>query len=82
MTSGDLGGYSVAQLALELVNQMRGNPVGGRLSYVISDGRIASIRTRWAWVPYGRSCPHRRHVHFSIKATHRDVVRPWSLGPP
>lgn len=66
-------------LAHELVRQMTVNPVGGRLAYVIADGRIASGRLGWQWRRYTRSCPHRRHIHISVKHSHRGIVRPWNL---
>lgn len=36
------------------------------LRYIISNSRIASAGTNWAWATYGGSNPHNKHVHFSV----------------
>lgn len=79
VTHDPAGGCDAGVLALELVRQMRQAPVTGRLTYVIWDHHIYSGRTGWLPRKYTRSCPHVRHAHLSLKGTHRDVVRPWSL---
>lgn len=39
---------------------------GGRLSYIIFDGFIASSKKSWAWRKYVGSNQHRHHIHFSF----------------
>jgi hypothetical protein len=36
------------------------------LAYVISNGRIASRKTGWAWHQYTGANPHKRHAHFAV----------------
>ena len=39
---------------------------GGRISYIIFDGFIASSKKSWAWRKYVGSNQHRHHAHFSF----------------
>ena len=39
---------------------------GGRLSYIIFDGLIASPKKSWAWRKYMGSNQHRHHMHCSF----------------
>ena len=39
---------------------------GGRLSYIIFDGFIASSKKSWAWRKYVGANQHRHHIHFSF----------------
>jgi hypothetical protein len=80
--TGTAGGPDdIQDLIEDLVQQMAGAPGTGRLSYVIWRGRIAGGARGWSWRKYGRSCPHVRHAHLSIKASERENVRPWKVRP-
>ncbi len=72
-------GFDAHALADRLRRQMAAHP-GGRLSLIISDGRKASARSGWRWVPYTGPNPHRTHCHLSIRPTARHEFRPWSIG--
>lgn len=72
-------GLDIGKLSEEFRRQMASAPVTGRLTYIIANGRIASAKSGWKWRTYGRSCPHVRHAHFSLKASHRSVTRRWTL---
>jgi hypothetical protein len=39
---------------------------GGRLSYIIFDGHIASSKKSWSWRKYVGSNQHRTHMHVSF----------------
>ncbi len=79
LTHDPAHGFDAGALAEELRRQMAaGAP--GRPSYIIFNRRIASPRTGWGWAPYTGSNPHRSHVHISIRADRRDMIRPWSLS--
>ncbi len=77
LTNSPAGGFSVRFLAELFRVQMKANPIGGRLSYIIFDRRICSAPRNWEWRSYHGVNPHLTHAHFSIKATHRMIVRPW-----
>jgi len=53
-----------------LANQLRllakSKKDGGRLSYIIFDGFIASPKKSWAWRKYVGSNQHRHHLHCSF----------------
>ena len=55
-----------------------------RLKYVISQRRIASVKTGWRWIGYGGANPHTAHAHFSVSATRAlfDSRRSWQIGEP
>lgn len=71
-------GFDAGRLAEALRRQMSGAPQG-RITYIIWNRQIASIKRAWAWRPYTGSNPHTSHVHISIKATARNETRPWKL---
>ncbi len=79
LTHGPGLGFDAHALADRLRKQMAAHP-GGRLSLIISDGRKASARSGWRWVPYTGPNPHRSHCHLSIRSTARHELRPWSIG--
>ncbi len=75
----DLGvGLDTFQLGDELRRQMASYPAG-RLSLLISQGYLAGPRTDWRWVRYTGPNPHRTHLHASIRASARGIMRPWRL---
>jgi hypothetical protein len=78
ITAASPGGPDVDAIAEAFRRQMMSNP-GGRISYMIRNRRICSPRLGWAWRPYLGRNPHRTHLHMSIRADARDIVRPWSL---
>lgn len=47
----------------------RGDEIARVLTYIISNGRIASRRSNWEWVPYEGPNPHTKHAHLSIDHT-------------
>lgn len=73
------GGLDSWRLADELRRQMLRYPTG-RLSLLISQGHLSGPGTKWAWVRYSGPNPHRTHLHASIRASARSIVRPWHLG--
>ncbi len=79
LTHDPTNGFSAAALAEELRRQMTSAP-NGRLSYIIWARGIASVRSQWAWKPYSGPNPHSNHVHLSIRAELRSVMRPWKLS--
>lgn len=78
LTHDPAHGFDAGRLGEAFVRQMRSNP-GGRLTYVIWSRRIASPRSGWSWRPYVGPNPHTSHIHLSISASARNVVRPWKL---
>jgi len=52
-----------------------------RVSYIISNRRIASPSSNWAWCDYTGSNPHDHHVHVSVDCTGEggamDSTQPW-----
>ncbi len=72
-------GFSAPLFAESLRHQMS-HSSAGRVSYLISDERIASPKTGWRWVPYRGKNPHKTHVHISIRADKRTDTRPWNLS--
>jgi hypothetical protein len=38
-----------------------------RVNYIISKGRIASLKTKFEWVDYDGANPHDKHVHISLR---------------
>jgi hypothetical protein len=52
-----------------------------RVSYIISNRRIASADSGWAWCDYYGSNPHDHHVHVSVDCTGEggpmDSTQPW-----
>jgi hypothetical protein len=71
-------GLDAGRLAESLRRQMS-TATDGRVSYLIFNELIASRIGGWRWRRYTGSNPHRSHVHISIRATHREVIRPWLL---
>lgn len=37
------------------------------IAYIIHRDKIASAKTRWAWVPYNGINPHYSHIHVSFR---------------
>ncbi len=72
-------GFDVRVLADLFRHQMRHNP-SGRITYMITNARISSLRDDWTWRPYFGKNPHANHLHISIKAARRNQIRPWNLG--
>lgn len=51
-----------------------------RISYIISNRRIASAKANWSWRRYTGSNPHSKHIHVSIhRNPHADNTRDWSI---
>jgi hypothetical protein len=52
-----------------------------RVSYIISNRRIASPDSNWAWCDYYGSNPHDKHAHVSVDCTGEggamDSTQPW-----
>ncbi len=72
------GHLDAGVLAEEFRRQMSRN-AGGRITYIIYRRQITSSLSHWKWVKYSRPNPHISHVHISIRASARDVLRPWTL---
>lgn len=52
-----------------------------RISYVISNGRIANPKVhKGAWRPYSGINPHNHHVHISVIREHADEGALWDLS--
>lgn len=66
----DLHGVSKPDEMPYVVDQLRilakSKKDGGRLSYIIFDGFIASPKKSWVWRKYVGSNQHRHHAHFSF----------------
>lgn len=81
--AGKGGDTSVGRfLADHLVSLGRaGHPALGPGSYVISNRRIASPTSGWAWRAYTGTNPHISHTHVSVSLTQAgyDSTRPWGL---
>ena len=51
-----------------------------RISYIISNRRIASAKNGWAWRRYTGSNPHSGHMHISIRGNpSADNTGSWSV---
>jgi hypothetical protein len=75
-------GVDAGRIAEEARRQMQLNPVGGRLTYVIWDQRIAGASTSWRWIRYHGPNPHKTHCHLSLKSTAREDRRRWTILSP
>ena len=66
----DLSGKKKPDYAPDLADQIRlcakSKKDGGRVSYIIFDGRIASSKKNWAWRPYNGLNRHNKHCHISF----------------
>ena len=66
----DLSGKAKPDLMPDLADQIRlcakSKKDGGRISYLIFDGRIASSKKGWAWRPYDGLNRHVKHLHVSF----------------
>ena len=66
----DLSGKAKPDLMPDLADQIRlcakSKKDGGRVSYIIFDGRIASSKKNWAWRPYDGLNRHTKHCHISF----------------
>ena len=66
----DLSGKAKPDLMPYLADQIRlcakSKKDGGRIAYLIFDGRIASSKKNWAWRPYDGLNRHTKHCHISF----------------
>jgi len=64
----DLSGKAKADLMPYLADQIRLCARRGdkRISYIIFDGKIASVRSLWRWRPYKGINAHVKHCHVSF----------------
>ena len=66
----DLSGKAKPDLMPYLADQIRlcakSKKDGGRIAYLIFDGRIASSKKNWAWRPYDGLNRHVKHLHCSF----------------
>ena len=66
----DLSGKAKPDLMPDLADQIRlcakSKKDGGRIAYLIFDGRIASSKKNWAWRPYDGLNRHVKHCHISF----------------
>lgn len=61
LTNDPANGFDAHALADRLRQNRHPN-----LRYIISNGRIASAGTNWAWGKYSGSNPHSKHIHVSV----------------
>lgn len=61
LTNDPANGFDVHALAERLRVSRHPN-----LRYIISNRRIASAGTGWAWAAYNGANPHEKHAHFSV----------------
>jgi len=73
-----IGHLDAGVLAEEFRRQMSRNP-SGRITYIIYRKQITSSMSLWRWAKYSGPNPHTSHVHISIRASARDMVRLWTL---
>lgn len=81
-TGGDTGiGLAVAEHVRRL--GATGHPALGAGAYVISQRRIASPASGWAWRTYTGTNPHTSHTHISVALAQPgyDSAAPWGLAP-
>ena len=66
----DLSGKAKPDFMPDLADQIRlcakSKKDGGRVSYIIFDGRIASSKKNWAWRSYDGLNRHTKHCHISF----------------
>ena len=66
----DLSGKTKPDLMPDLADQIRlcakSKKDGGRILYLIFDGRIASSKKNWDWRPYDGLNRHVKHLHVSF----------------
>jgi len=63
-------GYDASYWAEQVrLRCQRGDEIALVVTYIISDGRIASRGTRWNWTAYVGSNAHVSHAHYSIART-------------
>jgi hypothetical protein len=72
------GRLDVDHLAEVFRAQMR-RTNSGRLSLIIRGRRMCSPRTMWEWQRYTGRNPHVTHLHLSVRADMREVMRHWSF---
>jgi peptidoglycan hydrolase-like protein with peptidoglycan-binding domain len=60
------GGMDVHAVADQLVNLAQAGGTNPDFEYVISNGRIATRETGWAWRRYTGSNSHTIHAHFAV----------------
>jgi hypothetical protein len=78
ITAALADGVDVDRLADLFRTQMKRAPLG-RVKYMIRSRRIVSERDGWEWRPYTGQNPHTTHLHISIRADRRTLIRPWSF---
>lgn len=78
LTDSPATGFDAHRLAEAFRRQMHG-AASGRITYLISRRRIASPIGAWSWRAYEGPDPHVGHIHISISAGMRDVLRSWRL---
>ncbi len=78
ITAALADGVDVDRLADLFRTQMKRAPLG-RVKYMIRARRIVSERDGWEWRPYTGDNPHTTHLHISIRADRRTLIRPWSF---
>lgn len=67
------------RLVDQLVAAAKAGKDGGRLKYVIHDGRIYSRTYKWAAKPYTGDNPHKGHIHVSVTAKADTDGKAWPL---
>jgi hypothetical protein len=77
ITHDPAGGCDAYKLAERL--RVLGAMGDCRVKYVISNGRIASAKGKWAWRSYDGT-PHDRHTHLSVTQTCADLRVPWLIS--
>ncbi len=78
LTHDPVGGIDALAVFEEVCRQMRAFPAG-RVKYAIYRRRIASQSSLWVPRIYHGPNPHLTHIHLSIHAGQRLVLRPWSI---
>lgn len=66
ITNDPAHGMDVHALAERLIGLARTGRTNPDFEYVVSNSRIASRTSGWAWRPYHGINPHEHHVHFAV----------------
>ncbi len=78
LTADPTSGFDVDALAEALRSQMK-TARAGRVSYLIRNRLISSPEQGWLWRPYFGPNPHTTHLHISIRADRRHIIRQWTI---
>lgn len=80
-THDPAGGFDSYKFA-EWLRQRCSDESEGRVKYIISNRKIASPNTAWAWQTYSGSNPHDHHVHVSVEHPQSlfDSTASWGWG--